>query len=173
MTSKPLSEVEINEILSNIDNKMHQCLFIVGLKTGFRISELLSLTVADITDTMITVHRRNMKGKQRSRSIPLHPLAKQYLKDYMSSLSLNPNDKLFKLSRTHAWLVLKMAARKAQVSGCVSTHSMRKTFGMKVYEKTEKNIVAAQKALGHKSLASTSHYLSVDQELVDNAILSD
>jgi integrase len=49
---------------------------------------------------------------------------------------------------------------------------MRKTFGMNVYLRTEKNVVAAQKALGHASLASTTHYLSIGQDEVDAAILA-
>lgn len=175
MQSRPLTDSEITSILGHMTSLRDKCLFVLGVKTGFRISELLSLALNDVWDGVncydqVTVRRRNMKGKRQSRTIPLHPLAKQVLDSYIKS---GVTGKLFPITRQHAWRIIKTAARKAYLSGCISTHSMRKTFGMNVYNRTNKNIVAAQRALGHASLASTSHYLSVDQDIVDNAILAE
>jgi integrase len=174
MKSRDLKDSELTLILDNMTSLRDKCLFILGVKTGFRISELLSLTLNDVWDGVkchdhITVHRRNMKGKRQSRTIPLHPLAKQALQSYLKTGVVG---KLFPMTRQHAWRVIKEASRKAHLSGTVSTHSMRKTFGMNVYLRTEKNVVAAQKALGHASLASTTHYLSIGQDEVDAAILA-
>jgi integrase len=175
MKSRDLKDSELTLILDQMTSLRDRALFIVGIKTGFRISELLSLRIEDVSqedgsirDTL-TVHRRNMKGKRQSRTIPLHPLAKQALQSYLKTGVVG---KLFPMTRQHAWRVIKEASRKARLSGTVSTHSMRKTFGMNVYLRTEKNVVAAQKALGHASLASTTHYLSIGQDEVDAAILA-
>jgi len=59
-------------------------LITLGLKTGFRISELLSLAVGDISQhgqmvDRVAVARRSMKGKRAGRSVPLHPQAKEAL----------------------------------------------------------------------------------------------
>lgn len=174
MQSRPLTDNEITSILGHMTSLRDRTLFTLGLKSGFRISEILSLKVEDVmqfgaVSDSITVRRSSMKGKRQSRTIPLHPLAKQALETYLKS---GVSGKLFPITRQHAWRTIKTAARKAHLSGCISTHSMRKTFGMGVYSRTGRNIVAAQRALGHASLASTSHYLSVDQDIVDNAILA-
>lgn len=177
MKSRPMTDSEINSVLSHLDNPRDRALFVVGVKTGFRISELLSIRISDlmqygsIGDT-ITVRRSSMKCKRSSRTVPLHSQAKQAIEDYLQSRSYNLHERLFEITRKHAWRIISNAAEKAQLSGTISTHSMRKSFGMKIYELTGRNIVAAQRALGHASLASTSHYLSVGDEEVNKAILA-
>lgn len=170
MKSRDLKDIELTLILGSITSLRDRALFVVGIKTGYRISELLSLRVEDVAGKdSITVHRRNMKGRRSSRSVPLHPLAKEALQSYLNT---GVSGKLFPITRQHAWRIIKEAANKAGLSGTISTHSMRKSFGMNVFLRTNKNIVAAQKALGHSNVASTSHYLSVDLEEVTAAILA-
>jgi hypothetical protein len=53
-----------------------------GLKTGFRISELLSLKVKDVwkdgqVGKVVSVARKSMKGKQSARSLPLNEGARK------------------------------------------------------------------------------------------------
>ena len=171
MTSRSLSDAEIANVLERLTSLRDKCLFILGVKTGFRISEILSLTPADVQGDTITVRRCNMKGKRSSRSVPLHPIAKAAVKAYLDALGCPPL-RLFPMTRQHARRIISGAAKAAGLAGCISTHSMRKTFGMRVYQVTGKNVVAAQRALGHASLASTSHYLSIGQDEVDAAILA-
>jgi integrase len=183
MPSRPLTEQESQTILSNLTNSRDRCLYLLGLHTGFRISELLSLTLDDVLEyneikDRVTVARCNMKGKNSSRSVPLHPNARQALKEYLNGNesiwnSLHSNGRLFSLSRFQAHRIIANAKTKAQLKGKISTHSWRKTFGMNIYQRTNKNIVAVQRALGHRSLSSTTHYLSVDQDEIDRAILGE
>jgi len=178
MPSRSLTDSEINQIVAHMDSKRDRALFVLGCKTGFRISELLSLCISDVSQKdssicdNITVRRCNMKGKSVSRTVPLHDKAKEALSLYIHSVPLISTSKLFPISRIHAWRILKAATNALQLKGKVSTHSMRKSFAMGVYERTNKDIVATQKALGHASLASTSHYLDVNRDTVDAAILS-
>lgn len=175
MPSRPLNEAEITQVLDALPTLRDKTLFYLGIKTGFRISELLSLCVSDVSvsgeirDTL-TVRRCNMKGKRSSRTVPLHPGAKVILKQYVGMLKAD--DKLFPITRQHAWRVIKTAARALRLKGNVSTHSMRKTLGMSVYTRSGNNLKAAQLALGHQSIASTGMYLSVESDLVDNLILT-
>ncbi len=170
MTSRPLTETEITQIVKTLHNDRDRCLFTLGVKTGFRISELLSLTVADVSGNTITVRRKNMKGKRQSRTVPLHSVAKTALLQHINP-AMSPDTPLFNISRIQAYRIIRDAALSCNIRGVVSTHSMRKTFGQNVYKRTN-NIVAAQRALGHSSLASTTHYLSVGQDEVDEAILA-
>lgn len=176
MPSRPLTEIECRSISDSLKCPMSKCLFILGVRTGFRISELLSLTTSDVTLdkivlTNIMVKRRNMKGKQSSRSVILHEEARQALSEYLMPLNLGAKERIFPISRFVAHRIIRKACKEAGIEGRISTHSMRKNFAMRIYEKTNKDVVATQRALGHASLASTTKYLNVGQDIIDKAIL--
>lgn len=177
MPSRSLTNSEIVSVLTHLKTSRDRCLFVLGLRTGFRISELLSLRICDVWDRgvvqdTVTVKRCNMKGARVSRTVPLHNEAKRAL-EAMRYDETMANDRLFPFTRMQAHRILSRAFKAAGVKGQVTTHSMRKTFGQRVYDLTNKDIVAAQLALGHKSLSSTTHYLSVGQDVVNNAILKE
>lgn len=178
---RPLTDEEIDRLkqcasLSTRD----RVLLVVGALTGFRIGELLSLRVQDIVQGRATVHRRSMKGKDRSRAITLHPEALAAIEALIYEQRLQPHNFLF-LSRKginqpitprQAHHVLTAAFKELGLEGKVATHSMRKYFAQQVYEGSEKDIVATQKALGHRSIESTGHYLSFRTEKLDSIILN-
>ena len=177
---KPLTDQEIAKMLKVLQSERNRCYFILGLRSGFRVSELLSLSISDcfqygqVVDR-VTVRRSNMKGKQSSRTVVLHDEAKQALKGYLDTLNSTQEDfqklKLFPFGRVQAHRLIHGAAEKAQVQGKVSNHSMRKTFCKKIYHALEKDLVGTQKAIGHKSIGSTVSYLSFEQSEIDSAIL--
>lgn len=190
--SRPLTEKEIQDILNNITG-IHairdKCLFMLGLKTGFRISELLSIKIGDIyqhgmvTDT-VTVQRKNMKGKTNGRTVPLHPEAKNHLYQLVSELKKlgyeSKDNYLFQsqkptnhpINRQRAQKIFEKAFQLCKITGKVSTHSMRKTFAATMFDRLEGNIFKIQKALGHANINNTVKYLSFKQEEIDEAILS-
>jgi integrase len=177
MASRPLTDEEVKQVLSHLHTARNRGLVVLALKTGYRISELLSLTIQQVTQygqikDSITVERKSMKGKNRSRTVALHQDAKTAL-EQMGVLQMNPNDRLFPICRVQAGRILKEAVNKAQIMGKISFHSARKNFAKKVHEKFGGDIFKTQKALGHASLSSTAHYLQFDQQEIDQAILSD
>lgn len=175
--SRPLSDQEIELVLTHLICFRDKTMFIIGLRSGFRISEILSLTIANVTQydkvaNQITVSRSNMKGKHSSRTVPLHPQAKKYLEEYVSTIkNMKPETKLFDFKRQRAHVILKEAFNKAKLEGKVSSHSLRKSFASKVHKALGENIFKTQQALGHKSLSSTAHYLSFDSQEINEAIL--
>jgi integrase len=69
--------------------------FVVGLKTGFRIAELLSLRVGDVWQhgrvvDQVTVRRAHMKQQREGRTVPLHPDAKAALAAWVRQLRQQP-----------------------------------------------------------------------------------
>ena len=173
--SKPLEDKEIGLILDEMRCLRDQLLLVLGIKTGFRISELLSLTVENVSQygqirDSITVNRSNMKGKISSRTVVLHQEAKKILEQYLTTKTLQNSDRLFPISRVQAGRIIKNAAKRARVGGRVTSHSCRKTFAKRVYHALKKDLVSTQKALGHKSVNSTVSYLSFDQQAIDDAI---
>jgi integrase len=70
---RPLSDEEITQVNESFERATgkyrvrDRCLFVLGHRTGYRASELLSLTVGDVWQhgrivDHVTVHRRHMKG---------------------------------------------------------------------------------------------------------------
>jgi integrase len=57
--------------------------------------------------------------------------------------------------------------------GVLATHSLRKTFAARVFERSGRNLLLTQRALGHASVASTASYLATAEREVAEVILSD
>lgn len=175
--SRPLTDQEIELVLSKLTCVRDKTMFICGLRAGFRISEILSLKVENVTQygqvaNQITVNRANMKGKHSSRTVPLHPQAKKALEEYLSTMSsYEPKTRLFSFTRQNADKILRKAFAEARLEGKVSSHSLRKSFASKVHIALGENIFKTQQALGHKSVSSTAHYLSFNQSEINEAIL--
>jgi len=168
-------------------------LFILGLRTGARISELLSLKWDDVLGPdgevlqEIRFQKRNTKGEIRSRVVPLHPEAQEAIRAWRERAEelglFAPQGPLFAsrkkrraLSRQAAWAILKQAYARAGIlgkgrGGTLGTHSLRKTFGTRIYRRF-RDIVLAQYALGHRSVENTLRYLDVRGEEVARAILT-
>jgi site-specific recombinase XerC len=71
--------------------KRDEALFVLGVKAGFRISELIAIRVKDVMQygqmaDRVEVSRRHMKGKRHSRSVPLHPEAREALAQWLPVL---------------------------------------------------------------------------------------
>jgi integrase len=174
---RPLTDVEIVQIYDSLPSLKYQALFMVGLKTGFRISELLSLKVSSVMQhgamsNVIVVERKNMKGKKSGRTVPMHPEVAKLLQKYIEDSRLIPDDVLFDISRQAVDKVLKLVKSKLRLQGKVAAHSFRKTFATKVYDALGHDLVKTQKAMDHSSINSTVKYLSFRQEEIDAAILS-
>lgn len=175
--SRPLTDEEIELVLGNLKSLRDQTMCLIGIRCGFRISEILSLRIENVTQfgkvaNQITVNRANMKGKHSSRTVPLHPQAKKALEEYLLTFrSYDLKTKLFPFCRQHAHRLLKAATNQAQLAGKVSTHSLRKSFADRVHTALGENIFKTQQAMGHKSVSSTARYLSFCEEEISNAIL--
>jgi integrase len=166
-----------------------RALFLLGVKSGFRISELLSLRVQDVYQhggfvDRVAVQRRHMKKKIEGRSVPLHAEAKAALAVWLMAMHraglVDPDTYLFHsrkggnrpLQRGQAHHILQEAYEANGLTGMIGCHGMRKTFATKVYQATGKDLRSTQHALGHKSPASTAAYLAVDEQAVDAIILA-
>ena len=181
---QPLTQAEQQRLLTFLDSPRDRLLLTLGIATGFRISELLSIKLVDLIDpannllkASITVTRRNMKGKVNSRSAPLGRATYSELEAFLKLSETIGNTWLFesqkgnKLSRCQAWRVITDTAKRAGIAGKLGTHCMRKSFSKKIYKLSDKDIVKTQKALGHKNINSTISYLSYAQTEIDELII--
>jgi integrase len=84
---RPLTEREVSLMRQSFGGRYavrDRALFILGVNSGFRISELLSLRVHDVLQygrvgDRVTVHRRHMKRKIEGRTVLLNQDAKAAL----------------------------------------------------------------------------------------------
>jgi len=184
--ARPLSKPEVERVLEAFSGR-HRCrdsaLFLTGIYSGFRISELLSLRVKDVTEDdgrisgRITVQRQKMKGRNRSRSVVLHREARKALERYLfesamiPAFDVDPLRRLFPFTRQHAHRILHKAFKAAGLTGKLGTHVMRKTYAVGVFNNLGRNVFLTAKALGHQSPTSTMSYLSFRQSEIDAAVL--
>jgi integrase len=198
---RPLTDQEVEEIIQSLTGqyyKRNRAMFIVGVKSGFRISEILSLKIGDvvlnkrIVDT-VHVRRCNMKKKTEGRTIPLNPAAKTALGEWIKQLNefgfTSHDIYLFRsrkgenkpISRIQAWRIIKKACHVNEIQGKVAAHSMRKTYANKVYHYFKKQLADGKpvdpfhltsKALGHKNINNTDKYLSFLESEINEAIIA-
>ncbi len=180
---RPLTDLEVSRILAELLPR-DRCLFVLGLRTGFRISELLSLRLGDVWQggavlEAVAVARKSMKGKGEGRTVPLHPLARAELASWAAvlvALGAGPDAHLFTtrtgkpIGRVRAWQLLTDAYKRAGVFGRIGTHGMRKSFAARMYDRLKHDLIKTQKAMGHKSVTSTASYLSFAESEVNDAI---
>ncbi len=151
-------------------------LFNVGLDTMLRASDLLPLTMADVTDhNGDVVSEINIRQKKTNRGhlVALSEDTRESLADWILHSGKRSDDCLWtsignRKTRLHltreqyANLVKQWAYLARLDPKRHSTHSIRRTKSAVIYDKTQ-NLAACQHLLGHKSIGSTAHYLGVDQ----------
>lgn len=185
---RPLTDPEIVKMKESFVRSRDKALFILGLKTGLRISELLSLKVGDVYHygrvlDSVYVERKYMKKKVEGRAIPLHQEAQEALIKWIQELEKfgksEPSTPLFKsrkghgaINRVQAFRILKEVYEANGLAGKLGTHSLRKTFADRIYERLGRDLIKVQRALGHKAITLTVSYLSFREEEITEAILS-
>ena len=73
------------------------------------------------------------------------------------------------MSRRTAHDVLKSEFETAGLKGHLATHSLRKSFAQRLYDRTG-DIFAVQEMLGHKNVATRQKYLGVNYASVRDAL---
>ena len=190
--SRPLSDAEVRQVVQSFQGSnalRDRALFVLGVKTGLRISELLSVTVGDVLQhgriaDRITIRRRHMKRKVEGCTVPLHPEVKDALAEWIAHLqerapvSISPPVFLSRkgvgraIGRKHAWRIPTTNYAGSNLPGTLGTHAMRKTFANKVHVLLGRDLVKTQRALGHRNINSMVAYLSFMEEEIDEAILA-
>lgn len=148
-------------------NTRNYILFLLGINTGLRISDLLNLKVSDIKNIIYV--REKKTGKENF--ILLNKSVKKELQKYI--ITKKYDDYLFsarytnkKLSRIRAYKILKEIGEVFNINhfGC---HSLRKTFGYNFYKKY-KDIAALMDILNHSQEIVTMRYIGITQEIKDD-----
>ena len=181
--TRPLDNDEIRSVSTCFTGTYqirNRGLFMLGVSTGGRISELLSLRIGDVyqnkkpvTDLLYT--KQIVKGKETSRAVPVNrdgrraidELVNWHREHYGSIASKRPlfpsrhKSGSVPMHRQTAHAILKTAFIEAGLNGHIATHSLRKSFAQRLYDKTS-DIYMVQELLGHKNISTTQKYLGVN-----------
>lgn len=154
-----------------------QHLLLIGTAFGLRISDLLALKVGDLRGKDSIRIQEKKRGKVRTITF-----SKQ-IKRIASELEGDASDYVFKsrksgkdgeqkaISRVQAHRILNEAAERAGIKervGNIGTHSLRKTFGYRLYQNGV-NITRIMAILGHSSEADTLRYIGVTADEIAEA----
>ncbi|KZV00616.1 hypothetical protein F511_45974 [Dorcoceras hygrometricum] len=161
---------EIKEFLRE-DNERNRMMFIFGINTGLRVQDILKLKKRDVTgDHIIMIEMKTGKKKWIQINPTLKRELKHYIRDMQDSDYLFPSrqGKNVPIKRDMAYKVMKKAAKRFGLKD-IGTHTMRKTFGYHMYQKT-KDITLVQKLFNHSSPSVTFRYIGMDQDMMDAAM---
>ena len=181
--TRPLDNNEISrvsECFTGTFEERNRGLFMLGVSTGGRISELLSLTMGDVFQnrapvTDLLFDKSIVKGGEVSRAVPVNIDGRQAIEGLIGwhrekYRSLAPARPLFPsrnrngsvaMNRQTAHEMLKKAFEDAGLNGKLATHSLRKSFAQRLYEESG-DIYLVQELLGHRNVATTQNYLGIN-----------
>lgn len=162
-------------------NLRDYCMFVLGINSGLRISDLLNLSIAHVKDEngklrdRITIRERKT-GK--SKDFPLGDTAKKAVKEYLDTRNTDsPNEPLFvsrkkgHISRVQAYRILSDAAKAVGIREGIGTHTLRKSFAYHAYQ-SGVDITRIQKLLNHSAPSVTLAYIGITQEELDDVYLN-
>ena len=183
-TVQPIKDKEKIEAMKKMlraSTLRNELLFVLGIHTGLRISDLLALKVADVLTKKGVVDRLELREKKtkKTRSIVLSKKTCRLIERYLDieRPGTRGEEPLFRsqkggkaISRQHAYDILNKAARSVGITDRIGTHSLRKMFGYFAY-KQGVDLAMIQKLLNHSSQTETLRYIGITQEQMDEVVL--
>lgn len=172
LTEPIRSKKVIRNILMYLKNNNDRdyMLFLLGIHTGLRISDLLRLRVRDVKDkSHITLTEKKTRKK---RMILINKELKIELKEYCKGkqhyeyLFTSREGGNNPITRVRAYQIL---IQVGDVFGIhISCHTLRKTFGYTHY-KQNKDVVYLMEIFNHSTARITLRYIGVMQDEIDKS----
>ena len=174
-TVEPIRDINtVNDIADYLRSRSERdyIMFLFGIYSGLRISDILKLRVRDVKGKEKIVMREKKSGKERK--FPLNKVLKKSLASYVGQKK--DYEFLFRsrqgcnqpVSRQQAWKILSEAGERFGLDS-IGTHTLRKTFGYHMYQQTH-DIVTIQKILNHATQDYTLRYIGITQDTLDSAV---
>ena len=162
-------------------SKRDLLLYSLGINTGFRIKDILSLKKEDVMGDVIVRDESKTKdrkdGKNRPpRIVGITPQLKQDLDDYLylikdgeyifPSAKANKNGE-YVISTTQAYRILNKYTQAIGLDVNVGCHTLRKTWGYHMYQKYN-DVAFLMKAFNHSKPETTLLYIGASKvEIID------
>lgn len=157
------------KLIKTNDNPSFGLLVVVGINLGCRIDDLLKLSFEDLRQTKIEIIEGKTK-KKRSLVINEHiHTALNYFDDECRGYAF-VSQKGTPYSVQHVNRLIKKYFK-----GKVSSHSLRKSFGRRVWSndnESERSLIYLSELFNHSSSKVTRTYLGIRQAELDNIYMS-
>lgn len=161
--------------------------FGIGVFSGFRVSDLLSLTWQDIFEDDGKTYREYVgiieKKTGKVKQLYITEASKRYINQYVElihpdttkMLPLFTNRQGKRMNRQTADDFIKEATTACGLKGRYSTHSIRKTYAYQLYINLTNSgnafaLPIIQKFLNHRNSDTTLRYLGVDRQIQMDAM---
>lgn len=148
-------------------------LFIMGINSGLRISDILPLKKSDVITGIVTIKEKKT-GKHKQ--FPLNGAIQEVLQPYIKTLA--DNDYLFRsrqnngkcpyMTRQQAYNIINSACRAVGINDRIGTHTLRKTFGYWHYQQFH-DVAILQKILNHSAPSITLQYIGITQDIINKS----
>lgn len=150
-------------------------LVVFGINSGLRISDILKITHEDLKNDSITL----MESKtNKKRVIKLNDnIKKAYV--LLQERGTNNKGAIFLTNQNTVYSRQYINRTLKEIFGSkslsISTHSLRKTFGRRVWEnnqESDKALLYLSEIFNHSSTAITKRYLGIRQEEFDDIYMN-
>lgn len=163
---------EFKKQLKCNDDKYY-IMFTIGINSGLRISDILTLKVGMVSGTHINIVEKKTGKPKR---FLINDILRLELDRYVAEHKLSTDDYLIQsrkgmnkpITRIQAYRVLNDAAKLLGIPE-VGTHTLRKTFGYWHY-KQYKDVALLQELLNHSSPSVTLRYIGITDDIIDKTI---
>jgi site-specific recombinase XerD len=157
-------------------------MFVLGINSGLRISDILKMKVADV----ITEKRKPQADYElreqktgKTKKFPFGKNVQKAIETFLSDFQGDREDYLFSsrkgenqpITRQHAWRIINEAARSVGIQDKIGTHTLRKTFGYHAY-KSGTDITPLQQIFNHSAPSVTLRYIGIQQDDIDQVIIN-
>lgn len=147
-------------------------MFVVGINTGLRISDILQLTVSNLKNNthIKIIEQKTNKIKRFLINSSLKVEIDKYIKtmsdeEYLFQSRKGENKPI---SRVQAYRILNSAAKHIGLQE-IGTHTLRKTFGYWHY-KQNKDVALLQDIFSHSAPSVTLRYIGINEDIKDRSI---
>ena len=163
---------ELEQLFGGPDlNRKHRALFMTAYAAGLRVSEVCQLRIADLHSDRHQIHVVQSKGK-KDRYTLLSPRLLEELRGYWRLY--HPKDWLFPspvypdrhITEEAVQRAFTDAVERAGLPDRGGIHSLRHSFATHLLE-AGVDLLTLQRLLGHSRLATTTTYLHVRQERLE------
>ena len=151
--------------------------FVLGISTGLRGCDLLSLKVGDVLNDNGTIktHILTIESKTRKTNRPMiNNAAKEAIVNYLNSLDSIDFDEFLikserggKLDESQLYRLMHQLNTKLGFEEHIGAHSLRKTFGywnLKLHPDDPQALAVLQEMLNHSSSQTTLRYCGFTKE---------
>ena len=166
-------------------------LFILGSATGYRMGDLVEVTIGQLKDALDegalviqeskqynmwlkALEKNPNKKKPAKRRANIGNSLEGYLKRYVKGKKRSEyafpslTSKNSPISAKSYSDILKDVGKEIGLSH-ISGHSLRKTYATRIYERSGGNLEQVRIALNHQSIEETKRYLGIKNKMIDDA----